>query len=62
MKDIFITNLEGNPIEVTDLDEAIKQAEGCMKMKHEDQSMKALDDKLFKYWSHIHTELLKLKK
>lgn len=47
---MIITDLNGAPIEVTDLDKALAQADSFRGYKHTDNTHKALDKRLKAYW------------
>ncbi len=55
-----ITDLNGRQIEVTDLANAIKQAQAFMEYSHEDCGFSELDEQLSIYWTYMHGKLLKL--
>lgn len=56
-----ITDLEGNTMEVTDLEKAIRQAELFKDLQYTDNQFKKLDETLQRYWTDIYEKLLKLK-
>lgn len=56
-----ITDLEGNTLEVIDLEKAIQQAKLFKDFRHADKSYKKLDETLCCYWTDIYEKLLKLK-
>lgn len=56
-----ITDIDGNILQVTDLDKAIQQAEVFKDFRHTDELYERLDETLRKYWSDIYEKLLKLK-
>lgn len=58
---LSITDLNGCPIEVTDLDEAIGQASRFLKYHHEDKYFADFDKKQKAYWQDIHKKLLRLR-
>lgn len=64
----FITDINGKKIEVTDLDEAINQAEAAVHWHQKEKKEKQHNPLVFyfpeahKQWEHILSELLKLKK
>lgn len=53
-----ITDLNGMPIEVTDLGKAIMMAKRFMKYRHMDKAYIQTDNKLFAYWSDMHDKLV----
>jgi len=57
-----IIDLDSNKITVTDLDEALKQAQMFKNFRHADKAYKALDKKLKRYWRDIYIKLSALKK
>jgi len=57
----IIIDLENNPIEVTDLDKAIAQADDFRTMRHIKPICTELDDNLNNYWDDVYNKLLKLK-
>lgn len=56
-----ITDLNGCPIEVIDLNQAIRIAKQYTKYKHEDKNYSELDKKLHVYWKDMHEKLTALK-
>ena len=50
---MIITDLNGTPIEVTDLDKALAQADSFRRYKHTDNTHKALDKRLKAYWQDL---------
>lgn len=56
-----ITDLAGQVLEVTDLQEAIRQAEIYKDTQYNDNNYKNLDEALRRYWTDIYEKLLKLK-
>jgi hypothetical protein len=56
-----IIDINGHPIEVTELDKAIKMAKQCKTYQHEDKRFEDLDRRLNVYWTDFHEKLLKLK-
>ena len=56
-----LTDLNGKQIEVTNLDEAIRQAEMFMNFKHENPEYAQADEDLKNYWTDIYSKLLQLK-
>ena len=59
---MHINDMNGQRIEVTNLEEAISQASMFTDMKHEDASFSKLDDQLKIYWKDILNKLNALKK
>ena len=57
-----ITDLNGFPIEVTDLDEAIKITTEYKEYGHEDKNYSDFDRIQKAYWSDMHQKLMELKK
>ena len=57
---MIITDLNGVPIEVTDL-EALVQADSFRGYKHTDNTHKALDKRLKVYWQDLYIKLKQLK-
>lgn len=58
---MYIKDLNGCLIQVTDLDAAIAQADEYRHARHEDKRFRKLDDRLNQYWQHIYEELQILK-
>ena len=58
---MIITDLNGVPIEVTDLDKALAQADSFRRYKHTDNTHKALDKRLKVYWQDLYIKLKQLK-
>lgn len=56
-----IIDINGYPIEVTDLNKAIKMAEECKVYRHIDLRFADFDKKMNAYWTDFHQKLLKLK-
>lgn len=59
---MYINDMKGRRIEVTDLEKAISQASLFRGMKHEDARFSKLDDELNTYWQDILNKLNALKK
>lgn len=57
-----ITDLNGFPIEVTNLKEAIKMAELYKEYRHEDKSFSELNKRLRTYWTDMYENLRAIKK
>ena len=57
-----ITDLNGFPIEVTDLDEAIKVTTEFKEYAHEDKNYSDFDRRQKAYWRDMHQKLMELKK
>ena len=58
---MIITDLNGVPIEVTDLDKALVQADSFRGYKHTDNTHKTLDKRLKAYWQDLYIKLKQLK-
>ena len=58
---MIITDLNGTPIELTDLDKALAQADSFRGYKHTDNTHKALDKRLKAYWQDLYIKLKQLK-
>ena len=58
---MIITNLNSVPIEVTDLNKALVQADSFRGYKHTDNTHKALDKRLKVYWQDLYIKLKQLK-
>ena len=58
---MIITDLNGAPIEITDLDKALAQADSFRGYKHTDSTHKALDKRLKAYSQDLYTKLKQLK-
>jgi len=56
-----ITDLNGYPIEVTDLDEAIKITALYKEYRHEDKSFSDFDTRQKTYWTYIYEKLTAIK-
>jgi len=56
-----IIDIEGNEIEVTDLDKAIRQADEYRHFRHDDRKSNTMDDYLTNHWQYIYEQLLILK-
>ena len=52
-----VTDLNGYPIEVTNLKEAIKMARQYKEYRHEDKSFSEFDKRQKAYWTDIYTKL-----
>ena len=59
---LSITDLNGHPIEVTDLDKAIRITAEYKAYRHEDKSFSDFDNRQCAYWTDIHEKLMSLKK
>jgi coenzyme F420-reducing hydrogenase gamma subunit len=57
-----ITDLNGCPIEVTNLKEAIKMAEKCKKYHQEDKNFSEFDKRQKTYWTDMYEKLKAIKK
>jgi hypothetical protein len=58
---MIVTDLNGCPIEVTDLDEAIGITAQYKACKHEDKSYSDFDKKLRAYWTDMYEKLTAIK-
>lgn len=58
---IQVTDLNGCPIEVTDLKEAIRIAKRCTKYRHEDKSFSEFDKRQNAYWTDMYEKLKAIK-
>jgi hypothetical protein len=58
---MYIIDIHGKQIEVTDLAEAIKQAAMFAGMRHENKAFKKMDEDLKIYWRDIFMKLQNLK-
>ena len=58
---MIITDLNGVPIEVTDLDKALVQVDSFRGYKHTDNTHKTLDKRLKAYWQDLYIKLKQLK-
>jgi len=56
-----ITDLNGYPIEVTNLDEAIRIAKEYKGYRHKDKSFSEFDKRQCAYWTDMHEKLSALK-
>lgn len=54
---MYITDLNGCPIKVTDLGEAIRIAEEYRAYKHGDKSYSAFDERRKAYWTDMYDKL-----
>lgn len=59
---MYITDLNGCEIEITDLKEAIKIAKRNTGYSHEDKSFSEFDKRQKAYWVDIHDKLTVIKK
>ncbi len=59
---MYITDLNGCEIEITDLKEAIKIAKRNTGYSHEDKSFSEFDKRQKAYWVDIHDKLTAIKK
>lgn len=57
-----VTDLNGCPIEVTDLKEAIKMASQYKEYRHEDKSFSEFDKRQNAYWTDMYEKLTAIKK
>jgi len=58
---LSITDLNGHPIEVADLDKAIRITGEYKTYGHEDKSFSELDKRQRAYWTDMHEKLTALK-
>lgn len=56
-----VTDLNGCPIEVTNLDEAIRITSQYSKYRHEDKSFADFDARKKVYWTDMHEKLTAIK-
>jgi hypothetical protein len=61
MEKMKITDLDGKPITITDLDLALMQADDYRHYRHTDPAMAAADERLQAYWEDLYQQLLKIK-
>lgn len=54
---LTITDMNGRPMEVVDLDDAIIQAAYFKDYKHDDPAHAGLDERLKSYWTDIYNKL-----
>lgn len=59
--DIFVIDLNGHKITVTDLDKAIEQASLMKCYWHEDTNFAQMDNRLSAYWMDMYDKLTALK-
>lgn len=59
--EIFIVDLNGHKITVTDLDKAIEQANQMKSYWHIDTNFSQLDNRLSAYWMDMYNKLTTLK-
>ena len=57
-----VTDLNGYPIEVTNLKEAIKMARQYKEYSHEDKSFSEFDKRQNAYWTDMYEKLTAIKK
>ncbi len=57
-----VTDLNGCPIEVTDLDEAIKLTAQYKEYEHENKGFSEFDKRQKAYWTDMHDKLSAIKK
>ncbi len=58
---MYLTDLNGKQIEITDLEAAIEQADDYRHWHHTDVAYAELDRRLQAYWQHIYEQILTLK-
>lgn len=56
-----VTDLNGCPIVITDLDQAIQIAQDYKEYKHEDKSFSEFDQRQKVYWQDMHEKLKAIK-
>lgn len=56
-----VIDLDGKKIKVTDLGEALKQAQMFKSYRHADKTYRELDKKLKQYWTDLYNKLTALK-
>ncbi|MEC3880303.1 hypothetical protein [Parapedobacter sp. 10938] len=59
---MYITDLNGCPIEITDLDEAIRITAAYKEYRHRDKRFPAFDKDRKAYWTDMHEKLQAIKK
>ena len=59
---MHVTDLNGCPIEITDLDEAIQITEENKEYRHEDKSFSEFDKRQNAYWTDMYEKLKAIKK
>lgn len=57
-----VTDLNGYPIEITNLKEAIKMARQYKEYRHEDKSFSEFDKRQKAYWTDMYEKLTTIKK
>lgn len=57
-----VTDLNGYPIEITNLIEAIKMSRQYKEYRHEDKSFSELDKRQKAYWTDMYEKLTTIKK
>ena len=60
-KAMQVTDLNGCPIEITNLKEAIKMARQYKEYRHEDKSFSEFDKKLKAYWTDMYEKMKAIK-
>ena len=60
-KAMQVTDLNGCPIEITNLKEAIKMARQYKEYRHEDKSFSDFDKRQNAYWTDVHDKLTAIK-
>ena len=60
MTDMYVLDLDGKAVKVTDLAGAIEQAGQFKGYKHEDPAFAGLDQRLNAYWHDLYEKLLQL--
>lgn len=59
---MMVCDLNGDWLEITNLNSAIYQAKLFSTYKHLDKAFKSFDEKQKTYWSDLYTKLISLKK
>ncbi|WP_268225342.1 hypothetical protein [Sinomicrobium oceani] len=59
---MYIKDINGKEITITDLKKAIAQAKAFKNYRHENPGFAELDDKLREYWTDMYKKLLRLHK
>ena len=58
---MYITDINGCSIEVTDLDEAIRITAECKEYRHRDKSFSEFDKRQKAYWTDMYEKLTAIK-
>ncbi|MDX6182370.1 hypothetical protein SGQ44_08110 [Flavobacterium sp. Fl-77] len=59
---MYVTDLNGYLIEITDLKEAIKMAQEYKEYRHEDKNFSEFDKRQKAYWQDMYEKLTAIKK